>query len=222
MKIYKFRPLENQTDFDRAKVILETGHFWCSQFMELNDPMEGVFRTTKDNSEISDIFTGKCEYKICSFSGRTAFKNPAMWGYYANGFMGLAFEINVKRGEVEKINYDNDIQSIMKSSDTDKIRMILLAKFSPWRHENEYRFLKKSDTNYCMIGEIRAVYYGDPYREFINREDLLRDNQALSAYVTSVNKLRNAMRHKKEMKWYSVDINGRTIRTMECSGDWQV
>ncbi len=40
MKLYKFRPLANQNEFSRAKQILETGCFWCSQFSELNDPIE--------------------------------------------------------------------------------------------------------------------------------------------------------------------------------------
>ena len=45
MKVYKFRKLTNESDLDRLKGILETGNFWCSNFWDLNDPMEGVFST---------------------------------------------------------------------------------------------------------------------------------------------------------------------------------
>lgn len=43
MKIYKFRPLTEELDYWRLKNILETKKFWCSNFWELNDPMEEIF-----------------------------------------------------------------------------------------------------------------------------------------------------------------------------------
>ena len=44
VKLYKFRPLADDRDFERLKEILKTGKFYCPKFPDLNDPMEGVYR----------------------------------------------------------------------------------------------------------------------------------------------------------------------------------
>lgn len=117
MKLYKFRPLANQTDFDRAKAILETGCFWCSKFFDLNDPMEGVYKGIKN------YFAEKDRYKICSFSGKKAFRDPVMWAYYANGFKGMAIETAIcNETKVKAMEYikvqpteDKSIDEILNS-----------------------------------------------------------------------------------------------------------
>ena len=147
IKLYKFRPLANQDDFARAKAILETGHFWCSKFSELNDPMEGVFYGPAN--VIHDIYIKKCRYRICSFSGEKTiddsfenpFENPSMWGYYANGFKGMVIEIAVDKEKVRKIKYDDKIANLKNLTDGDKIETILRTKTTAWEHEVEHRFL---------------------------------------------------------------------------------
>jgi hypothetical protein len=57
------------------------------------------------------ILGAKAHYKICSFSDEKAFSNPIMWGYYANGFRGVAVEIEVCGEEVNKIKYERKIPS---------------------------------------------------------------------------------------------------------------
>jgi hypothetical protein len=174
VKLYKFRPLANDTDFDRAKAILETKHFWCSQFTELNDPMEGVFYIRKENDHITYI--RKNEYRLCSFSGSEAFKNPAMWGYYANGFKGVAIEIEVDKSNVKKIGY------VKNSTNDNEIENILTSKLTPWEHEAEYRFLKESENNFHKIGEITGVYFGNPYGNVVNRGEIETKSKSLSKY----------------------------------------
>lgn len=110
MKLYKFRPLAKEEDFQRAKSIIETGCFWCSRFSELNDPMEGVF-CTANHKIIDDAYKQKVSYRICSFSAEAAFENPCMWGYYANGFKGIAIEIEVSdeaKKMIHEIDYENE------------------------------------------------------------------------------------------------------------------
>src|SRR3989344_8601879 len=165
--IYKFRPLATQDDFDRAKNILETGHFWCSKFSELNDPMEGAFHASTIK-KIDEALEQKMHYKICSFSGEKAFEEPTLWGYYANGFRGIAIEVECEDTKVRKINYKENIKSINNTS----IDEILTTKLDPWKKEEEYRFLVESDNNFHKIGKIKAVYFGDPYNRATNKSNI--------------------------------------------------
>lgn len=60
--------------------------------------MEGGYSylTTAENEIATpDVFTEKNAYRICSFSGEKALSNPAIWGYCANGFKGVAIEVEV-------------------------------------------------------------------------------------------------------------------------------
>ncbi len=152
--------LKNEKDFDRLKEIIETGKFWCSKFSELNDPMEGVFKA--DKFKIEHLYENKIKYKICSFSGKKDSFDPLMWGYYANGFKGVAIEVEVK-DEDKKItenepliirNNDDIYEAIHKisyqdlSEETNDIKEILSRKKENWKHEEEYRFLiKEGDSN---------------------------------------------------------------------------
>ena len=184
MKIYKFRQLLNATDFCRLKHIIETGKFWCSNFWELNDPMEGVFSILDDeevSKKITEIYGEKGQYKICSFSEEKSFKNPVMWGYYAGGFKGVAIE--VENYEVKKIDYnDNDI--LLGDNDVldEKIEKILLTKTLAWNHEYEYRFLDKIKDNLKKIEKITAIYFGNPYGGLINSGEIQKDKKTFEKY----------------------------------------
>ena len=212
MKLYKFRPLANEDDFNRAKKILEEGCFWCSQFSELNDPMEGVFYATY-KAKIQDIYNAKVKYKICSFSTKTAFENPAMWGYYANGFMGIAIEIEINKNDVKKIKYSKDIPSIDGPPDDNKIREILTVKLPRWKHEKEYRFLKEIDYSEHYIGEITAVYFGNPYGNVNNQRMVTTNSENISKYNTFREQLIKVALSKK---CCSVKIEGDKVME-ECT-----
>ena len=187
MKLYKFRPLANEEDFNRARVILETGNFWCSQFTELNDPMEGVFTiqaSQKVKRVINEIGSQKLQFKLCSFSSGEVFENPLMWGYYANGFRGMVIEIEV--GEKVKKNWEVDYVNTIKDFDKllngNNVKTLLMTKLSVWQHEAEYRFLVSSRNNYHRIGEIHTIYFGDPYRKVANRDQIFISSASLKAY----------------------------------------
>ncbi len=202
MKIYKFRPLINGTNFCRLRRIIETGEFWCSNFWELNDPMEGVFSIFNNKEvveEISKIHGEKARYKICSFSGDSGddksgkgFHSPLMWGHYAGGFKGVAIEVSVKDSEesskISSIKYYyrgprfiNNGTGIKK-----QVKKILLAKNLVWEYENEYRFLDDlgNDKNYDFkkIGKITAIYFGNPYGNIVNTEEIQK-NKIFQKYL---------------------------------------
>lgn len=213
MKLYKFRSLGSPTDVKRAKRMLETGEFWCSGFSELNDPMEGSFTTDLPHDVVDLMYGSKSKYKICSFSGRKAFENPIMWGYYANGFSGFVVEIDVEKSSIDKIQYVKRIPSIGDGWDIEaKTKKILTSKLVSWKHEDEYRFLKVSEVGFHKIGEITAVYWGNPYGRAKNIELIYGNNRKLQDFAKRKNGLIGKF---KGIKHFSVRTGKTGIEIFE-------
>lgn len=206
MKLYKFRPLADHEDLKQVQDILKTNCFWCSKFSELNDPMEGVFYAT-DRSLIEEIYKEKNDYKICSFSTEVGFKNPTMWGYYANGFKGVAIEIEIAKAKVEIVDYKDEILSIKNISPGVNIaKKILTTKLKCWENEMERRFLTKSQKDFQKIGKITAVYYGEPYNGLAN------SNSIKSESIEKYNELKNQLKKAMPMiNFYPVKIESGEV-----------
>jgi len=212
LTLYKFRPLSNDDDFNRIKVILKTGEFKCSKFSEFNDPREGGF-TTFRAEKISEIYGEKESYRICSFSTKRAFSNPLMWGYYANGFKGVALEVRICDSEMKEITYAENIPDLERLNNDQKVITILTTKLKPWRHECEYRFLKKvlDGTTMFKIGEITAVYFGDPYDGAFNKDQIYGRCKILKRYMKAKAEMIEHIKANqglKHLKLYSVRMDG--------------
>jgi len=214
VKLYKFRPLASDTDFNRLKEILETRKFHCSKFSELNDPMEGVYlfsNDTEDRAHLIDlIFKAKESYKICSFSNEEAFSNPIMWGYYANGFRGVAVEIEVSEEKVKKINYVDKIPKFAGANPDENAVEILTTKLSLWTHEGEYRFLKNIPEDKFEIGNITALYFGDPYENVINKPDITESSNAIRTY-SELKKEISSIADRKKTKVHRVKLDVHSV-----------
>lgn len=214
MKLYKFRSLASEADFDRVKGILETGKFWHSKFSELNDPIEGGFTifpnvNGADREMIDRIYGEKNEYKICSFSNQNAFTLPTLWGYYANGFKGVAVEIEVKEIDVCKVEYVEDVFHVEDNLDyAGMTKQILTRKFTPWEHEGEFRSLVKlqGEQGLYKVGNITSVFFGYPYQNAANRNSIYANNQTLKEYSERMDRLLKVVK-KKEYKHYIVVVN---------------
>lgn len=186
-RLIKFRPLANDngptSDFERAKTIIETGKFWCQKLWGLNDPMEGVYRTSNSSKQIMDtVFSKKNKYAICSFSHPDALKCPLLWGHYANGFKGIAIEIEVADyTNIQEIDYIDDVREVDDSQAPD-IKKIITTKLNFWQYENEYRYLKPGKADNYEIGEIIKVYFGTPYGNIENYEQALKESTTLQDY----------------------------------------
>jgi len=197
LKLYKFRALDGVVSFVRIKEILETGKFWCSSLWHLNDPMEGIFRDPENKicgADLEKIWSLKNNTKICSFSGEEGLKEPLMWGYYANGFKGVAVEIEVEKSRaIEEVDYESDIHILNDfSGDFEELKKrILTTKLKCWEHEDEYRYFFESASE-CSekIGKITGVYFGDPYRNVQNRHSILESSDYLKCYTCHVEELK--------------------------------
>jgi hypothetical protein len=204
VKLYRFRSLVDNTDYCRLKEILETRKFHCSRFPDLNDPMEGVYVSYYPKEIIDLIFKIKMGYKICSFSHEKEFSNPLLWGYYANGFRGVAVEVDVGAKEVRKIKYEPELPRMKGLVNEEKVEKILTTKLCPWSHECEYRFLTKNNGDKHEIGDITAVYFGDPYGITINKEDIITCGNKTQEYYSLRNDILKLL--KGRIPAYSVKI----------------
>jgi hypothetical protein len=218
MKLYKFRSLASCCDHKRAREILETGKFWCSRFWELNDPMEGIYwfnKGTLTDKFIQNVYTEKSNHVICSFSGEEAFEKPIMWGYYANGFKGIAIEIEVGCGQasIEPVTYAHKVAKITDRDETTaSVKRILTTKLSCWQHENEYRYLQESDCNLHPIGTITAVYFGNPYKTTVNAKDAQK-RPCVKDYLYYVESLKQMPQVKN--KCHQVDVVNGLVRVAD-------
>ncbi len=175
MKIYKFRSLGDAKHLSRIKGIIENG-FYCCDFLEFNDMNEGVFIINNSNVQI-DV-SDKQKYNICSFSGKNALNSQLMWGHYANAGMGIAIEVDIKDfSNIKKVNYDNSKENL------DTIEEILTHKSLEWAYENEFRYLSKEDIKKVHIGVITKIYFGTPYKNLINYEDIKQVHKKLKSYL---------------------------------------
>jgi hypothetical protein len=100
-----------------------------------------------------------------------------MRGYYANGFKGMAIEIEVQEADVRRMRYTDDVVGPDATQPTDvQVDAILCNKLKPWKHEDEYRFITDADENLQPIGRITAVVIGTPYPRSLGYHDHEEDD----------------------------------------------
>jgi hypothetical protein len=214
MKIYRFRKLTNEDDYCRLRKIIETGEFWCSYFWELNDPLEGVF-TAKINKlweeQIKTVTNAKFKYRICSFTDIYGSKKPMMWGYYTEGFKGVAIEVLIPdQYIVRKVSYGTIPDYEGDSNNEERVKNILSTKIKSWEHEREYRYLDSSDGEFHEIGKITAIYFGTPYKGLANSDDIRKQNELFDRYENyKVNIIKKAKECK--IKCFDVNVIGNSV-----------
>ena len=161
------------------------------------------------------IYNVKEKYKICSFSSIYGFNNPLLWGYYANGFKGIAIEIDIKKDEVSPIQYVSGILPIIieeiKIGDDKYILNILTRKLKKWQHEKEFRFLKKLDNKEQKIGIITNVYFGDPYSNLTNSREI-EEKEPIKNYNDNKEKLKDYLDNNPESRHGNEKIGHNDVK----------
>src|ERR1019366_7626025 len=81
-------------DLDREMDAIKSGYLYCSPYMNLNDPMEGLFTSSRLLKESADyrairaaIRDNKARIGVCSFS--EVYDHELMWAHYADQFQGI-------------------------------------------------------------------------------------------------------------------------------------
>jgi hypothetical protein len=152
MKAYKFRA-SSQIDF--AFDIIINQRLFCSDWKDLNDPMEGMFGYSHSmkseigiiKDRIRGIRDSKRKYKICSLS--STFDSHLLWAHYAGGFDGVAIEVdlpendpNIKNVEMRGVFGFVDMERF--TTEEEAARMILFSKYNEWEYEKEIRILSEN------------------------------------------------------------------------------
>lgn len=177
---YRYRPLGPAGSDDILKRELDAlveGYIWCSDFLSLNDPMEGDFELTvrlnkkpHANDVLNSILTGQTKVGIASLSD--SLENDLMWTHYANQWSGICIEYHAKRllsslpddATIVRMSY-NEMPSWVGVSDaknTDEaVKKVFSQKKYNWAYEREWRLLgNKSKNHYNDKKAVRCVYIG--------------------------------------------------------------
>jgi hypothetical protein len=165
MRAYKFR---SSTNIEFALDILLNRRLFCSDWRELNDPMEGMFvysthgRESHAQRVVKGIGSAKSRYKVCSLS--RDFQSHLLWAHYANGFDGLAIEVDLPddNQDIRQVEYRGvfaflDMDQVVDEDDA--ARRILYSKYNEWSYEEEVRILS-SENYYQLERPIRRVIAG--------------------------------------------------------------
>jgi hypothetical protein len=93
-RLYRYRSLGALKRFDRELDALKEGYIYSAAYNTLNDPMEGVFRSSKvfresDNCRAARkaIVDNKTQIGLSSFS--EVYDHELMWAHYADQYRGI-------------------------------------------------------------------------------------------------------------------------------------
>lgn len=172
-RLYRYRSLEK---FDRELEALEENYLYCAAYTTLNDPMEGVFRSSKVFRESNnyrdtrrDIIHNKTRTGMCSFS--EVHDHELMWAHYADQYKGICIGYSLSRlldnldDDVSFVRmYYNEAVPIVRQSKQepeDVAKMVLSYKNYRWLYEREWRmFAPLGKANYNDKACVTHLYLG--------------------------------------------------------------
>jgi hypothetical protein len=160
-RLYRYRSL---TDLDREIDAIVNGYLYCSPYMKLNDPMEGLFTSStlfKKSANYrairSAIRDNKAQIGLCSFS--EVYDHELMWAHYAHKFTGICIAYSFLRilkhlaDDVDfvRMYYDETVPTVHRTNEnpTKLAKMVLSYKNYRWLYEREWR----------MFAPIGKAYY---------------------------------------------------------------
>lgn len=188
--LYRYRPFRQGAVFEREISAIRDNFLWCSNFLSLNDPMEGSYRgcpNLRNHSRyqfVRDrIFDQKSALGICSFS--ETHDNGPMWAHYSDQFGGIciAYNFQVLRESIPdqcsfvRLSYEEDpyLLTQARASESEEIaQKILSSKSHRWLYEREWRLFCTAPGQLNLERRcISRVYLGNRMDEQ-RKEDLLK------------------------------------------------
>ena len=170
MIAYKFRS-SHQIEFIFDIIINQ--RLYCADWKRLNDPMEGMFTLyrkdltegtyTKSVMGAKGVVNAKRKYKICSLS--RSLDNFLLWSHYANGYNGVAIEVelpdddnwNIRPVTPRELRYYLDLNAF--HNEDEAARAVLFSKYKIWEYEQEIRILHESEW-YEIPNKVKRVIVG--------------------------------------------------------------
>ncbi len=172
-RLYRYRSLK---EFDREMEAIERGYLFCAAYRTLNDPMEGLFTSSKLLRESEDyriirdsIRDNKSQLGMCSFS--EVHDHELMWAHYADQFRGICISYNFSKlrdGMADDITFArmfyNETVPTIRLSDQgpdELAKMVLSYKNYRWLYEREWRmFASLGKASYRPTNCVTRVYLG--------------------------------------------------------------
>jgi hypothetical protein len=184
MVLYKYRSLQNLT---QVLDIIINSRLYCSKYLDLNDPFEGLFSGTihipyKDRikfpffilpesltvtKSVKDLFyDSKDRERICSLS--SSISDVRLWAQYADGNRGIALKIDFS-------GLDNFIHEVVYSTELSSYGITLLTSPNPievltmktihWSYESEFRIIHEGEY-FDITDRLKEIYVGHRVSEF--------------------------------------------------------
>ena len=175
-KLYRYRSLASNRRFTRELEALQQGYIWCSAYDKLNDPMEGVFRSSKvfrESDTYRDtrraIVENKLKIGLSSFS--EVHDHELMWAHYADQYRGICISYRFAEllddlgDDVSFVRmYYNEMVPLVRhgrQEPGDVAKMVLSYKNYRWLYEREWRmFAPLGKIFYADKSSIARVYLG--------------------------------------------------------------
>jgi Protein of unknown function (DUF2971) len=166
MIAYKFR---GQSQIAFALEIMFENRLFCAERSTLNDPMEGIFSfgiSAEDKTDyqpfLSELGNERKPLRICSLC--MTFNCHLLWAHYAEGFRGLAIEIELPDNapEISEVEYGGVFGYLKLEHEKDAklaARKVLSSKNKEWSYEREVRILQP-ETNYELPNPVRRIIVG--------------------------------------------------------------
>jgi hypothetical protein len=125
--------------------------------VELNDPFEflGVDLSDREFRKAMK----KTKAQISKTKGLLCFskswKNPVVWGHYADKHRGICLGFEVSGDILQKVNYVKERLPRPAVLDEEFMKKVLFTKFDHWQYEQEYRMYIDLEE------EINGIYYAE-------------------------------------------------------------
>jgi Protein of unknown function (DUF2971) len=186
--LYRYRPLgirktasgsvrADPAIIDRELGAIEERYVFCPTYPEMNDPMEGIYASTRRVQEksyyqdfVEDVQNEKLSLGIASFS--ETWDNELMWAHYADGFRGICVAYIVAKllegladpdASLARVAYGDRPYSLNLSGhrNQERSRAILSTKNLKWSYEREWRLFASTRGKAGRIeGAVRHVWLG--------------------------------------------------------------
>jgi hypothetical protein len=172
-RLYRYRLPK---DLDRELEAIEEGYLFSARYLDMNDPMEGLFvsghllREHKHFYEIREaIVSAKSQIGICSFSD--VYDHELMWAHYASDFTGICVSYSVShllKNLADDITfvrmyYNEKVPTVHRPRmEVDQLaKMVLSNKNYRWLYEREWRmFARPGKIRYGDKSCVTHVYLG--------------------------------------------------------------
>lgn len=157
MLLYKYRSIDNL--WNSLDIILNQ-RLWCSEWGDLNDPLEGRYHSGFGKSFDEKVNASRDQWRICALS--RSLYNFLLWSHYASGHKGIAIEVDIpeNNNNLSKVHYSpfspifTDVSESMRDQ-----KNLFEIKTNEWSYEEEYRILCK-DKFYTLPNAIKRIYLG--------------------------------------------------------------